>query len=127
MSDKNMQILLANQPKGWVQESDFEIVETDLPPVGEGEVLLKTLFLSLDPYMRGRMDDAKSYAAKTELGEVMVGGTINEVVESNNPKFKPGDLVVGGAGWQKYSISNGRGLRKVDPDAIPLTSYLGSA
>jgi NADPH-dependent curcumin reductase len=127
MSEKNMQVRLANRPKGWVQESDFQIVETDLPVAGEGEVLLKTLYLSLDPYMRGRMDDTKSYAAKVELGEVMVGGTISEVVESKNPKFQPGDTVVSNAGWQKYAVSNGKGLRKVDPGFIPVTACLSVA
>lgn len=127
MSDKNMQVLLANRPKGWVQESDFQIVESDLPQAGDGEVLLKTRYLSLDPYMRGRMDDAKSYAAKTELGHVMVGGTMSEVVESNNPKFQPGDIVTSNVGWQKYAVSNGKGLRKIDPGYIPITAHLGTA
>jgi NADPH-dependent curcumin reductase CurA len=127
MSEKNMQVRLANRPKGWVQESDFQIVETDLPVAGEGEVLLKTLYLSLDPYMRGRMNDAKSYTAKTELGEVMPGGTISEVVESKNPKFQAGDTVVSNAGWQKYAASPGKGLRKVDPGFIPVTTYLSVA
>ncbi len=127
MNDKNLQVLLANRPKGWVQESDFQITETELPQVGEGEVLLKTLYLSLDPYMRGRMDDAKSYAAKTELGDVMVGGTMSEVVESNNPKFQPGDIVTSNSGWQKYAVSSGKGLRKIDPGYIPITTHLGTA
>ena len=127
MSNQNKQVLLANRPRGWVQESDFQIVDTPIPQAGEGEVLLKTLYLSLDPYMRGRMDDARSYAAKTELGDVMVGGTMSEVVASNNPKFQPGDIVASNAGWQQYVVSNGKGLRKVDPDYIPLTAYLGTA
>lgn len=123
---KNMQVLLANRPQGWVKESDFKIVETDLPPVGEGEVLVKNLFMSLDPYMRGRMNDTKSYTAKAELGEVMLGGTVGEVAESNNPKFKVGDIVVGSFGWQQYGLSNGGGIKKIDdPNLIPISTYLG--
>lgn len=127
MSDKNSQIVLANRPKGWVQTSDFQQVETAIPQPGEGEILLKTLYLSLDPYMRGRMDESKSYAAHVELGEVMVGGTLSEVVASNNPKFQPGDQVVSNAGWQQYALSDGKGLRRITPNLIPLTAYLGTA
>ena len=101
---KNKQVLLANRPKGWVQETDFKIVETDLPQLCEEQVLVKNLYLSLDPYMRGRMNDAKSYAQKIELGEVMVGGTVGEVVELHNGKFKQGDIVTGQFGWQLYGI-----------------------
>jgi NADPH-dependent curcumin reductase CurA len=127
MTDKNVQLVLANRPKGWVQESDFKLVETDCPKPGEGEVLLKTLYLSVDPYMRNRMDDTKSYSAKVEIGQVMVGGTLSEVVESNNPRFQPGDTVASNAGWQKYVVSDGKELRRVDPELIPLTAYLGTA
>ena len=93
MSDtqmKNLQVTLKSRPQGWVRESDFALVETDLPQTDDGEVLLKTLYLSLDPYMRGRMDDAKSYAASVNLGDVMVGGSVSEVAESKHSKFKPG-------------------------------------
>src|SRR5271165_4687297 len=82
MSQKNRQILLANRPRGWVQESDFRIVESDLPALRDGEVLVKNLYLSLDPYMRGRMSASKSYAASTEIGQVMVGGTVGVIAES---------------------------------------------
>ena len=104
---RNLQVTLRSRPQGWVRESDFALVESPLPPITDGEVLLKTLYLSLDPYMRGRMDDAKSYAASVNLGEVMVGGTVSEVVESRNPAFNAGDVVVSSSGWQRYSKSNG--------------------
>ena len=122
----NKQVLLARRPQGWVTEADFEIVETPLPQPGQGELLVKNSYLSLDPYMRGRMNDSKSYAAKAELGEVMTGGTVGEVVESQNPKFQPGDTVVAQLGWQEYGLSDGRGLRKVDPQIVPVSAYLGA-
>ena len=87
MALKNKQVLLAKRPNGWVQESDFNIVETDVPVLRDGEVLVKNLYLSLDPYMRGRMNEAKSYAASAQLNDVMVGGTVGVIVESKNPKF----------------------------------------
>jgi NADPH-dependent curcumin reductase CurA len=86
---------------------------------------VKNLWLSLDPYMRGRMNDAKSYAAKQEIGEVMIGGTAGEVLESRNPKFKAGDTVAGMLGWQQYGVSDGKGLNKVDASRVPLQAYLG--
>ena len=91
----NVQVQLASRPTGWVQESNFRVAETPLPKPGPGQFLVKSLWLSLDPYMRGRMSDAKSYATPVQIGDVMVGGAVGEVVESNNPKFTPGDHVVG--------------------------------
>ena len=128
MSDlqRNLQITLKSRPQGWVRESDFALIETDLPAIDAGEVLLKTLYLSLDPYMRGRMDDAKSYAKSVNLGEVMVGGTVSEVVESKHPKYKAGDLVVSAAGWQTYSKSGGDVLMRV-PAGLPPSVFLGPA
>lgn len=124
---KNMQILLAHRPQGWVKESDFKIVETDLPELRDGEFLVMNLWLSLDPYMRGRMNDAKSYAAKTELGAVMVGGTVGVVTESRNPKFQVGTRVLGYFGWQSYGISDGKGLRILPgTEGVPLSAYLGA-
>ncbi len=125
---KNMQVCLANRPHGWVQESDFKIVETELPQLKDGEVLVKNLYLSLDPYMRGRMNDRKSYAAKAELGDVMPGGTIGEVIQSHNSQFKVGDIVLGFFGWQLYGVSNGNGLRILPPLAedVPVSVYLGA-
>jgi NADPH-dependent curcumin reductase CurA len=116
------QVRLKSRPSGWVDESNFEIVEVETPQIGDGQLLVKNLWLSLDPYMRGRMSDAKSYAAKVELGQVMVGGTVAEVIESRHAKFAAGDIVVGSLGWQEYAASDGRGLLKVD---APSPIYLG--
>jgi hypothetical protein len=123
----NIQVLLASRPTGWVEESNFRIVETPIPKPAPSQVLVRNLWLSLDPYMRGRMNDVKSYATPVQIGEVMVGGVVGEVVESNNPKFKPGDHVVGPLGWQLYAVSSGEGLMKVDPKLVPLSYYLGVA
>jgi NADPH-dependent curcumin reductase CurA len=124
-SVKNRQILLASRPKGEVTPANFRLVEAALPEVGPGEVLVRNRFLSLDPYMRGRMDDAKSYAASQALDEVMIGGTAGEVIESRNPKFAVGDAVIGMLGWQLYGKSDGRLLSKVDTARVPLSAYLG--
>jgi len=122
---KNIQVQLASRPTGAVEESNFRIVESDVPKPGGGAILVKNLWLSLDPYMRGRMSAAKSYAKYVEIGEVMVGGTVGQVVESNNPRFKVGDHVVGALGWQLYAVSYGEGLTVVDPKLVPLSAYLG--
>jgi hypothetical protein len=122
---KNVQVLLANRPDGWVKESDFNIVESDIPSPGPGEVLIENSWLSLDPYMRGRMNASKSYAAAVEIGDVMVGGTVGKVVASQHPKFREGDHVVGSTGWQLYALSSGEGLSKIDPDAVAPSAYLG--
>jgi NADPH-dependent curcumin reductase len=123
----NMQVLLASRPAGWVQEANFNIVETPIPKPGPGAVLVKNHWLSLDPYMRGRMNDVKSYVPPVQIGEVMVGGTVGEVLESNHPKFKPGDFVVGRVGWQLYGVSDAESLMKVEPKLVPLSAYLGVA
>jgi NADPH-dependent curcumin reductase CurA len=125
MAGKNLQVLLASRPTGWVKESDFRIIESDIPKPGAGQVLVKTLYLSLDPYMRGRMNDQRSYAAKVEIGQVMEGEVVAEVVESGNAKFRPGDTVAGRVGWQRYALSDGSNLRKVDPALVPVSAYLG--
>jgi NADPH-dependent curcumin reductase CurA len=122
---KNRRVLLASRPSGWVSEANFRIEEVPLRAPAEGEVLVKNLWLSLDPYMRGRMNEGKSYAAKQELGEVMIGGTVGEVVESKHPKFAKGDQVSGMLGWQQYGLSDGKGLNKVDASRVPLSAYLG--
>ena len=122
---KNMQVLLANRPTGPVEESNFNIVETDIPKASGGEILVKNYWLSLDPYMRGRMNAVKSYTKYVEIGEVMTGGTVGAVIESNNPKFKIGDHVVGSLGWQNYATSNGEGLAIVDTKIVPPAAYLG--
>ena len=123
----NKQVLLAARPKGAPKESDFRIVETEVADPADGELLVKNLFLSLDPYMRGRMNEGKSYAARVELDHVMVGSTVGEVVASRHPKLKVGDVVLGGFGWQAYGLSKGEGLMKLDPAKVPLSAYLGAA
>src|SRR5437879_4991378 len=123
---KNKQIVLAKRPRGFVEEDDFRIVETELPPLADGQVLARVHYLSLDPYMRGRMEESKSYAAPQPIGEVMIGGTVAEVIESKNVRFKTCDFVVGMAGWQQYQVSDGAGLRKVDVSLVPPSAYLGS-
>lgn len=126
MTRKNQQVLLVNRPRGWVQESDFRLVESDVPALQDGQVLVKNLYLSLDPYMRGRMNASKSYAASAELGQVMVGGTVGVVAESKNPAFQVDDAVLGYFGWQQYGITSGMGLQKVPKsEQIPLSAYLG--
>ncbi|MBA3902767.1 MAG: NADP-dependent oxidoreductase [Rhodocyclaceae bacterium] len=125
MNEMNTQVLLAARPQGWVRESDFRIVESPVPDIGEGQILVRNHYLSLDPYMRGRMNDAKSYAASVNLGDVMVGGTAGEVLKSKHPKFAAGDKVVGYLGWQLYGVSDGVQLQKVDAGRIPLSAYLG--
>ncbi|MCC2632829.1 MAG: NADP-dependent oxidoreductase-like protein [Ramlibacter sp.] len=126
---KNKQILLDNRPQGEASASNFKLVESDTPALKDGEVLVRHHFLSLDPYMRGRMNDAKSYAAPQPVGQVMQGGTVGEVVESRSPKFAVGDKVVGMGGWQEYSVvaaDQPGALRKVDTTHVPLSHYLGA-
>lgn len=129
MSLINRQILLASRPAGEPTVDNFQLAETPVAPLAEGEVLVRNHFLSLDPYMRGRMNDGKSYAQPQPLGEVMIGGTAGEVVESRNEHFKPGDKVVGMGGWQEYQrvAAGQRGvLQKVDTTHVPLSAYLGA-
>jgi NADPH-dependent curcumin reductase CurA len=121
----NRKIVLASRPEGAPQSSNFRLEESPAPQPGEGEMLLRTLWLSLDPYMRGRMSAARSYAKPVEVGEPMVGGTVNEVVDSRHPGFKPGDIVLSYCGWQDYAVSNGAGLRKLDPSRAPVSTALG--
>src|ERR671924_2178401 len=111
---QNKRVVLASRPEGPVSESNFRIEEAPVPSPREGEVLVKNLWLSLDPYMRGRMSDAKSYVKGVELGEVMVGQTVGEVLETRNPKFEKGDKVLTQLGWQLYGTS--REVTKVDED-----------
>jgi hypothetical protein len=125
----NQQILLDNRPTGEAVASNFKLVSSDTPVLQDGQVLVRHHYLSLDPYMRGRMNDSKSYAASQPLGEVMIGGTVGEVVESKHPKFKAGDPVVGMGGWQQYSVVNADQpgeLRKVGTTHVPLSHYLGA-
>jgi NADPH-dependent curcumin reductase CurA len=122
----NRQILLASRPTGAVTVENFRLVETPLVPLPDGQIRVRVHYLSLDPYMRMRMNDEKSYAPPQALGEVMVGGTVGEVVESKHPDFAVGDKVVGPFGWQEYGDSAGEGVRKVDDSQIPLSAYLGA-
>lgn len=118
-------IVLASRPKGAPTPDNFRTEVVDLPEVGDGQILLRVVYLSLDPYMRGRMSTAKSYAAHVELDDVMVGGTVGQVVESRFPDLAPGDYVLAGAGWQSHAVVDGKSVRKLDPDAAPISTALG--
>jgi len=124
----NKQVHLVSRPQGEASADNFRVVDAQVPALGDGQVLVRHHFLSLDPYMRGRMNDSKSYAAPQPLNATMIGGTVGEVVESRHPGFKAGDKVVGMGGWQQYAAvdANQPGmLRKVDATHIPLSAYLG--
>jgi hypothetical protein len=126
---QNEQIVLDNRPTGEATAANFKLVTTATPALADGQVLVRHHYLSLDPYMRGRMNDGKSYAQPQPLGEVMIGGTAGEVVESRHPKFAVGDTVVGMGGWQEYSVVDGNAvgmLRKVSTTHVPLSHYLGA-
>lgn len=126
---QNKQIHLDNRPTGEALASNFKLVISETPALQDGQVLVRHHFLSLDPYMRGRMNDAKSYAVPQALGQTMGGGTVGEVVESRNAKFAVGDKVVGMGGWQQYSVVDANqpgALRKVDTTHVPLSAYLGA-
>ena len=126
---RNQQIVLDNRPQGEAVASNFKLVATDTPALQDGQVLVRHHYLSLDPYMRGRMNESKSYAASQALGEFMIGGTVGEVAESKHPKYAVGDKVVGMGGWQEYSVVNADqpgALRKVDTTHVPLSHYLGA-
>jgi NADPH-dependent curcumin reductase CurA len=116
---------LASRPVGWVSEDNFKLVEAPLPQPKDGEVLVKNLWLSLDPYMRGRISDVKSYVKGVDIGEVMVGQTVGEVVESRSAGFAPGDKVLTQLGWQLYGCAKGAEVVKVDATRVPLSYYLG--
>lgn len=123
---KSMQrIVLASRPDGVPRSENFRLEEVSMPAPAEGQLLVRVIYLSLDPYMRGRMDDAKSYAEPVAVGGVMVGGGIAEVVGSEHPDFAAGDLVVGSFGWCSHTLSDGVGVRKIDPDLAPLSTALG--
>ena len=122
---QNRQIVLVSRPNGEPTQENFKLAEAPIPAIGTGQILLKTRYLSLDPYMRGRMSDAKSYVPPFVIGEPLGGGTVSEVAASKNPKFAPGDIVLGFGGWQDYSVSGGHELRKLDPKAAPVSTALG--
>jgi NADPH-dependent curcumin reductase CurA len=121
----NRKITLAARPVGYPKETDFSLVEEPIPVPGPGEMLVRIVYLSLDPYMRGMMSDRKSYARPIQIGEVMVGGTVGKVLQSNHPDYVKGDIVLSSMGWQEYAISDGTGLRKIDPQVAPISTALG--
>src|SRR5262245_51590792 len=123
--EKNRQILLAARPHGEPTPDDFRLVDAEVPEPGPGQMLLHTVYLSLDPYMRGRIDAGPSYAPPVEVGGVMEGRAVSEVVRSNLPEYRAGDIVFAGTGWQEHALSDGRGARKVDPTLGPISYALG--
>ena len=125
MAAVNRQITLASRPVGFPKVSDFHLVYSPLPSPAAGEVLVRSVYLSLDPYMRGRMNDAESYARAVAIGEVMPGGVVAFVLESAHPEFRSGDAVEGMLGWQEYAVAQGRELRKIDPSSAPISTALG--
>ncbi len=122
---KNKQIILASRPTGMPAMDNFATVDAEVPQPKDGEVLVRTRYLSVDPYMRGRMNDGKSYVAPFAVNEVINGGVVGEVIESRSADFKPGDIVTGQLGWQLYSVARAKELRKVDPNLAPVTTALG--
>ena len=121
----NQRVLLASRPQGLPRPENFQIVQEALPVPGTGQLLLEILYLSLDPYMRGRMDDARSYAKPVAIGEVMEGGTVARVLASQHPDFAVGEIVLSHSGWQRYALSDGENLRKLEPAAAPPSTALG--
>jgi len=119
------QITLSTRPVGEPTAADFDTATVDLPPLEDGQVLLRVVYLSLDPYMRGRMSDAESYADPVELGGVMVGATVCEVIESRSPHREVGDLVLSYSGWQTHAVADARATRRLDPAAAPVSTALG--
>jgi NADPH-dependent curcumin reductase CurA len=121
----NKQIILASRPKGMPAEDNYRFVETALPEVNEGQVLVRTLYLSVDPYMRGRMNEGKSYVPPYKLEEVISGGAVGQVEESRHENLKAGDFVSGQWGWQQYTVADGAKVIKIDPGRAPLTTAIG--
>ena len=118
-------IVLARRPKGDPGPQDFRLETADLPAPAPGEMLLRTIWLSLDPYMRGRMNEGPSYSAPVELGHVMTGQVVAEVMDSNRDGFAPGDLVLAMSGWTSHAISDGKEVRRIDPALAPVSTALG--
>ncbi|MCC7226865.1 MAG: NADP-dependent oxidoreductase [Burkholderiaceae bacterium] len=124
-SERNVQILLDSRPTGWVTPENFRLVESAIPVPAEGQVLVRNRWLSLDPYMRGRISDAKSYAQGVAPGEVMVGGTVGEVVASHSDRFAVGDIVLAATGWQKFAVISAAQALRIDTREVPPQAYLG--
>lgn len=122
---KNRQIVLASRPEGMPEESNFRLVESEILPPGDGQFLVKTNYLSVDPYMRGRISDRESYADPVQIDDLMVGGTVGTVLESKHADYQPGDVVVGYWGWQEYALSDGGGIHRFDISLAPMSTALG--
>jgi len=120
----NRQIILATRPEGLPKESDFRLVEVELPHAGAGEVLVRSLYLSVDPYIRGRLSGQASYMKGVQPGEVIVGAVVGQVIESGDPRLATGDIVEGMLGWQEYAVAHAKALRKINPDVAPISSAL---
>ena len=125
MPQANRQITLAARPTGLPKESDFKLIQSPVPNPGDGEILVRVLYVSVDPYMRGRMNDVESYSPPLQIGEVIGGGSVGQVVTSQNSRLQVGDYVEGFFGWQEYAISDGQGVRKLDPSLAPVSTALG--
>jgi len=125
MSEMNTQVLLKSRPVGEPASDNFDVVETAIPTPGDNQMLVKTIYMSLDPYMRGRMSEAKSYSASAQIGDPMLGGGVGVVVESNLSGFAAGDYVMCGTGWQSHCISDGMGAMKLNPDLAPISTAVG--
>jgi NADPH-dependent curcumin reductase CurA len=121
----NKQIRLTSRPSGWVTADNFSLTEEAVPEIEPGQLLIRNLYLSVDPYMRGRMDDAKSYMPPFQIGEVLQAEVVGEVIASRNDDYVEGDIVDGMLGWENYSLSDGNGLRKVERGSAPLSYHLG--
>jgi NADPH-dependent curcumin reductase CurA len=122
---QNREIRLASRPTAMPVPDNFKIVDADVRPLNDGEVLVRTLYISVDPYLRGRMREGRSYVPPFEVGQVIESGVVGEVVESRAPEFQPGDIVTGMLGWQLYNVAKAAGLRKIDPRVAPVTTALG--
>jgi len=125
-ADKNRQILLAARPRGEPTLDDFRLVETEVTEPGPGRMLLRTVYLSLDPYMRGRMNAGPSYALPVQVGAVMEGRAVCTIARSNLPQYRAGDIVLAATGWQEYALSDGQGAQKVDPALRPISAKAAS-
>ena len=124
-TNKNQQVILTSRPIGWVTPDNFKLIDAAMPVLKDGQVLIRNQWLSLDPYMRGRISDAKSYAQSVNVGELMVGGTVGVVIESKSPEFKVGDSVLAATGWQMFAAMNAEQVLKIDTSRVPASAYLG--
>ena len=125
-SKTSREVHLKNRPEGLPTKSHFELAEVTIPPINEGEVLVQNMYMSVDPYMRGRMYDRQSYVPPFQIGNPLEGGCVGRVIESKNEAFKVGDSVLSMLGWREYFVSGGDGLTKIDPGLAPVQAYLGT-